>query len=932
MMNHFVFLAVLLHLRTWCTAYSQQESLVFPVTYLNVHKDLPLQRLLVEWDVDKSARDAELVMSFEIQVRRAEEAIVWREFLNATLDKSGKPLHWMWNSDLPLECMSHSVRIRSKAEVSKTWSQWSPWETIQGLDTSNISEPRIFPDEKIIEEGSDISLCCIGRKGQIIKEFFLNSPIPYFNRTNSQVGLLIAKNVKFKGVPHVLCRESCSEDNCFAHAVFFVGRPPDTPRDFSCQTRNMREITCTWDQGRDTYLYGSHSSKYKLSEQFSKTSVPCTVNCSERCSCSWNVGKQRIYNITLTVENPLGQRTTMDVFDVAHRIHPLPPFQQWEEHTETEIELHWEQKEKEIELFCQAEVWQPNGKAKLYNSSDTQLYHNSITLGGLQPYTSYTSRVRCGAAKHFWRWSEWSKAHSFRTKEKAPSGKLDVWRKITPALQGRNVTLFWKQEAGFRANGEIISYEVTWEKVVDRFKPEHISLSSDCNSTRIFIDNHPYRISIMARNTVGYSHPSVLIIPGATDIEKKLNSSELKEEHVNGTDGGILISWKPRDKSDSYIIDWCNFPMLQPCDLQWRRFGPNTSSALIKSAAFVPGVRYNFHVYASAANRAFLLEKKTGYLKELPPRFDPDVKKIELSYHEVTLYWDPYPTDEIHPGFLRGYHVYVSPVQEGCNLKGSKKHVLEGGSVVCKFTIENPEEKTYTVKHLTSNTKYKLAIKAYTGGGENSATNFRYIDTPLDSDMLYLLVLLVVVPSLIMAVCLWKMKWVKDCCCPVIPSPNKSKVLSFKEFKIGSEKVLKLSDCIPDTLSLDNKAEAKKLHPQSLMSSTPTEDKTDDQNLSSVYHNKSEERSFTSTPTPQTHTWFENFAYSSHLAVETNPSEAPETLQSCKGELSAVSYQPQYYLNILNDASTSSPGEAAGRKTNLRYISQTDVHCIGRRL
>lgn len=54
------------------------ESLVFPVTYLSVHKDLPLQRLLVEWDVDKSARDAELVMSFEIQVRRAEEAIVWR--------------------------------------------------------------------------------------------------------------------------------------------------------------------------------------------------------------------------------------------------------------------------------------------------------------------------------------------------------------------------------------------------------------------------------------------------------------------------------------------------------------------------------------------------------------------------------------------------------------------------------------------------------------------------------------------------------------------------------------------------------------------------------------------------------------------------------------------------------------------------------------
>lgn len=35
------------------------------------------------------------------------------------------------------------------------------------------------------------------------------------------------------------------------------------------------------------------------------------------------------------------------------------------------------------------------------------------------------------------------------------------------------------------------------------------------------------------------------------------------------------------------------------------------------SAAFVPGVRYNFHIYGSVANSASLLEKKTGYLREL---------------------------------------------------------------------------------------------------------------------------------------------------------------------------------------------------------------------------------------------------------------------------------------------------------------------------
>ncbi|KFP23046.1 Oncostatin-M-specific receptor subunit beta, partial [Egretta garzetta] len=784
------------------------ESTVFPVTYLNISKDLALQRLLVEWDVGKSAHDAELAMSFEIQVRRTDETTtLWTEFHNITLDKSGKPLHWVWDSDIPLECMSHSVRIRSKAEASKIWSQWSLWETVLGLDTSDNNKTQIFPKEKFVEEGSDITLCCIGRKGQTIKQFFLLPDVHVFNHTKGQVGLLTVKNVAHQGVPHitVYCQESCNEEQCYDNEIFFVGKPPDTPNDFSCQTQDMRTVTCTWSQGGDTYLYGRHSPKYTLSEEYSQKPVPCTVSCSEQCSCSWDVGQQRICNITVTVENPLGKKTATDVFDVTHRIYPAAPFQLWEECTDTEITLYWKHRNKGIELFCQTEVLQPDGKVDLHNSSDMHLHYASVTLGGLQPYTEYTVRVHCGAAKHFWKWSEWSEARTIRTKEASPSGKLDIWREITPVQGGRNVTLFWKQAPSFRANGRSISYEVTWEKVEDGSKPESIFLSSAYNNTRIFIDNHSYRISIMAKNNVNYSLPSVLIIPRATGTE------ELKEEQVNGTDDGIFISWEPRHIYDSYIIDWCNFPMLQPCDLQWKRFGPNTSSALINSAAFVPGVRYNFHIYGSVADRASLLEKKTGYLRELPPLVDPSVEKVELTFNAVTLFWDSYCTNESQAGFVRGYHVYVSPIQENCSLKGSESHVLPDHSVLCKYTIENPEEKRYTVKHLLSNTKYKLVVKAYTGGGETPIANFIYIDTPFNSNMLYLLVLLVLVPALVATICRWKMKWVKGCCCPVIPSPHKSKVLSFKEFKISSEKVLKISDCIPDMLAVDSKAEVHKL-------------------------------------------------------------------------------------------------------------------------
>ncbi|XP_065717792.1 oncostatin-M-specific receptor subunit beta isoform X2 [Patagioenas fasciata] len=932
MMNHFIVLAVLLPLRTCYTTHSQQESIVFPVTYLNVSKELAFQRLLVEWDVGKSAHDAELAMLFEIQVRRiGETTTVWTEFHNVTLDKSGDPLHWMWDSDLPLECMSHSVRIRSKAEASKIWSEWSPWKTVLGLDTLNNSGPQIFPNEKIVEEGSDLTLCCIGRKGHIIEEFSLYPAPHVFNHTNSQIGLLTVKNVAHQAVPHitVYCRESCTEEECYDHAVLFVGKPPNIPNDFSCETQDMRTVTCTWSQGGDTYLYGSHSPKYTLSEEFSQNPIPCTVTCSEQCSCSWDIGQQRIYNITMTVENPLGKKTATDVFDVTHRIYPAAPFQLWEECRDTEITLYWKYQNKGFELFCQTEVVQPDGKVELHNSSDSHLHYASITLSGLQPYTEYTARVHCAAAEHFWRWSEWSEAQTIRTMEAAPSGKLDIWREITQVQGGRNVTLFWKQAPGFRANGGSISYEVAWEKEEGASKLERMSFSSACNSTRISIDNHSYRVSIMAKNDVNYSLPSVLIIPRGT--EKELSGSELQEEQINGTDDGIFISWDPRHMYDSYIIDWCNFPTLQPCDLQWKRFRPNTSSALINSAAFVPGVRYSFRIYGSVGNRVSLLKKKTGYLRELPPLFDPKVEKVELTFNAVTLSWDSYPTDESQSGFIRGYHVYVSPIQEVCSLQGSRKHVLPDNSVLCKYTIENPEEKRYTVEHLLSNTKYKLAVKAYTGGGETPIVNFMYIDTPFNSNMLYLLVLLVIVPSLVAAICHWKLNWVKDCCCPVIPSPNKSKVLSFKEFKIGSEKVLKVSDCIPDMLAVDNKAETQELHPWSQLSSAPTEAKTD-HNSSWIYPSENEERAFTHTPTPQTHTWFENFAYSSHFADESCPYQIPETLETGKAEPSVVLYQPHYYFDISNEDAASTPGETPGRKTSLRYISQTDVHCLGRRL
>lgn len=46
-------------------------------------------------------------------------------------------------------------------------------------------------------------------------------------------------------------------------------------------------------------------------------------------------------------------------------MYPTAPVHVWEDCTDGEITLHWNYENNEIELFCQAEVIQPDGKVEL---------------------------------------------------------------------------------------------------------------------------------------------------------------------------------------------------------------------------------------------------------------------------------------------------------------------------------------------------------------------------------------------------------------------------------------------------------------------------------------------------------------------------------------------------------------------------------------
>lgn len=149
-----------------------------------------------------------------------------------------------------------------------------------------------------------------------------------------------------------------------------------------------------------------------------------------------------------------------------------------------------------------------------------------------------------------------------------------------------------------------------------------------------------------------------------------------------------------------------------------------------------------------------------------------------------------------------------------------------------------------------------------------------------------------------------------------------------------SEKVMKINDCLPDMLAVDSNDEAHKLHPVtwSPLSSTPTEDKIDGHNSSWIYPSENVARDFPPTPTPQTHTCFENFAYSSPLEAESDPYQIPETLEAGKTNQGVVLYQPQCYIDIFHVDTASTTTETGERKNSLKYISQTDTCWLGGRV
>ncbi|XP_051709761.2 oncostatin-M-specific receptor subunit beta isoform X4 [Oryctolagus cuniculus] len=611
-------LLALLSLRTLQSLVLDERLLLTP-ELINISINSEHQSLHLQWTVPNLPHQ-ESRMAFQIQISRFERSkVIWEENYRSTV-KQGQVLHWSWESELPLECGPHFVRMKSKVVDAKFpkpsfWSSWSPWEKVVAQDSPGPNELLVFPKDKLVEEGSSITLCYVSGSNLKNISCYLDSEQIPGERLDANVFAFSLSNIPFirKTGTNFFCGNSTHKED---GTVLFVSKVLEEPKDFSCETRDFKTLKCTWEPGPDTGLAWSKqpSQSYTLLESFSRRKE----HCQHRSWCHWQIsqGSQETYNFTLLAENRLRRRSVNLLFNLTRRVHPVDPQSiKFENVSARSAIMTWKEYSivNHCTLLCQVEL---RGEGEVTQQHNVSVEVNGeYVLSGLEPDTQYATQVRCASASHFWKWSDWV-PQKIITFEAAPSEAPDVWRNVTSEPGRQNVALFWKPLSKHQANGKILFYNVVIENLDSASRLQLLSIPAPATQQELMLDPRcSYRIHVTANNSMGTSPASIVAVAG----DPGNGTENVKEERITGTDGGFPLSWKPKSGDVAgYVVDWCAHPRDTSCDFQWKHVGPNTTSTVISSDSFEPGVRYSFRIYGLSTKRiAYLLAKKTGYCQEL---------------------------------------------------------------------------------------------------------------------------------------------------------------------------------------------------------------------------------------------------------------------------------------------------------------------------
>uniref|UniRef100_A0A8C8YG03 Leukemia inhibitory factor receptor n=1 Tax=Prolemur simus TaxID=1328070 RepID=A0A8C8YG03_PROSS len=770
---------------------------------LNLSADFSTSTLHVKWNDKGSVFPRHSNVIWEIKIlRKKSMELVKLVTHNTSLSGKDAVHHWSWVSDLPLECAAHYVGMRCYVDSPlfsghKEWSDWSP---VKNISWTPDSQAKVFPQDKVVLVGSDITFCCVSQE-KVLSAQIGRTYCPLIHLDGENVAIEVHDiSVSDNSGTNVVFM---IEDNV-SGTVVFAGYPPDIPQNLNCETHDLKEIICSWNPGRPTGLVGPRNTSYTLFEGFSGKyirfkRVEVSANGSYHQLLFQMVPNQEIYNFTLYARNPLGRSEATILVNITEKVYPHTPTSfKVKDINSTAVILSWHLPGSfaKINLLCQIEIKKINSVQELRNITIKGVENSSyrIAVGKLNPYTVYTFRIRC-SAETFWKWSKWSNKKQHLTTEAIPSKGPDTWREWSS--DGKNLIIYWKPLPINEANGKILSYNVSCSS--DEETQSLSEIPDPQHKAEIQLDKNDYIISVVAKNSVGASPPSKI-------ASMEIPNDDLKTEQAVGMGKGILLTWhQDPNMTCDYVIKWCNSSRSAPCLMDWRKVPSNSTEVLIESDQFRPGVRYNFFLYGCRNQGYQLLRSIIGYIEELAPIVAPNFTVEDTSADSILVKWEDIPVEELR-GFLRGYLFYFEKGERDT----SKIRGLESGRSDIKVkNITDISQKTLRIADLQGKTSYHLVLRAYTDGGMGPEKSM-FVVTKENSVGLIIAILIPVAVAVIVGLvtsilCYRKREWIKETFYPDIPNPENCKALQFqKSVCEGSSalKTLEMNPCTPNSVEV----------------------------------------------------------------------------------------------------------------------------------
>ncbi|XP_060722936.1 leukemia inhibitory factor receptor isoform X1 [Tachysurus vachellii] len=675
--------------------------------------------LEVRWTEHQNS--ASSAQTYQVQIGQSDFNIIIQS--NVRKEPGVQFVSWIWTSAMPLQCADHFIRIR---RLSGSWTDWKSHYGQQNVSSKRL---RLFPTQEVLQEGSSVFFCCIPSDGaQVTALQFSNTPYPLINISHRVRAIKVLRlNITKMGV-----KLFCQDDSGNQQAVLnYVTFPPEKPKNLSCKTSNLKNIVCSWTPGRVPNLSSVRRRRYTL---HILNSDGLMFQCDERSSsCQFPVLPDLfIYNISVVVENSLGEERESYTFNITHRVYPvledlavIPG--------SLHAEVYWTLNGNftGLQLICQITTEPINKTTELQCVGMACVRNLSVSVQQLQPSSQYSTRGRC-AVKHN-SWSSWSTTHTFSTE---PLVKLDVWRRMEENHHSRRIRVLWRIFSS-SSHSTIDVYEVC----VQQQDKSSVCVNVTETQANFTVGFGVCDVSVRAYTHTGMSLPSSIRVPALN------TATDTKQKRIVGNSDGFLLTWPGLSSATcGYTLEWCLMDNLGACNLQWRKVSANQTSLLLSASEFKAGCRYTFNIYSCHSNGYQIHERHIGYLKEQKPLQAPDVcLSPSVSSHSITLMWRFNEEDPSHPGFITGYTLTIQTEPDDTH----GQSFFHG---VYNVTVDESHCKRVTVEGLTESKCYTLRLAACTKSGCGPESVYTVSTLP----KYFTLVLKVITPLLLLIGC---------CCC-----------------------------------------------------------------------------------------------------------------------------------------------------------------------